>query len=125
MKNIFAAGLIAFAIGSPAFAQDQPAQLTLNDLPRILYKLRDCQETKTLVIFPNGSTCRLTNSDLWASVDSTGGMTLFRQKSYGDTTYAKGRTVADLLRDLARQLNEERAQDKAILDAVASFLPTQ
>ena len=104
------------------------AEPTLNDLPSILMKLRGCTTT-TLHSLLGGrnvvTTCRIAKRDLWASVDLSGHLTLFRQRSWGDNTYADGDTVTELLRDFASKINEERETQKIMLDAMAPYLPSQ
>lgn len=104
---------------SPAFADD----LTLNDLPAVLQKLRGCAESRG--VFTNSTICRVPSDHLWVSVASDGSLTLFQQRSYGDTTYARGASVPALLRDFASKLNAEQAGNKAMLQAIGQYLPTQ
>ena len=113
--------LTALLLATPAVAADEP---TLNDLPAILYKLRGCTESHSLL---GGTTitCRIRSEDLWASVQSDGHLTLFRNRSYGDTTYARGDSVGALLRDFAQRINDDSTANKAMLDALAPYLPTQ
>ena len=100
------------------------ADLSLNDLPGILQKLRGCTETKS---FLSGTTnhCLVEEKDLWASVRSDGSLTLFKTRSYGDTTYANGKNVNELLRDFAAKINENREGEKQMLDALAPYLESQ
>lgn len=99
--------------------------LTLNDLPGVLYKLRDCHdEPGFLGLFKNGTTCRLTVGELWVSVHSDGELTLFKT-DHAHTKYGSGHTVSEMLRDFARALNEEQVDNKAILERLAPYLPGQ
>lgn len=100
------------------------SELTLNDLPEVLLKLRGCTETRSFLSGPT-RVCRVAKEDLWASVGSDGDLTLFKRRSYGDTTYAHGRTVNDLLRDFAAKINSDRDQGKEMLDALGPYLETQ
>lgn len=110
----------ALVLSGAAYADE----LTLNDLPGILYKLRGCNESKG--IFSGSSiVCRVPAEDLWAAVSSDGSLTLFRKRSYGDTMYARGRTVTELLRDFAGRINDDQTTNKAMLETLAPFLPTQ
>jgi hypothetical protein len=108
----------AALLSNPALAADP----TINDLPGILLKLRGCSESKSLF---SGSACKTAKEDLWASVDSDGSLTLFRKRSYGNTTYASGRNVTELLRDFATKINDERDAGKEMLDVLAPYLSTQ
>lgn len=101
----------------------QAADLTLNDVPTILQKLRGCTESKG--VFGNSMSCRVEKSDLSVNVESDGRLLLMQRRSYGDTLFARGATVTDLLQNYAQKLNESRANEKATLDALAQFLPTQ
>ena len=117
-RTIILASLLLFA--GPSYAAD----LSLNDLPGVLQKLRGCAETKS---FLNGTTtrCAVEEKDLWASIKSDGSLTLFKSRSYGDTTYANGRNVNELLRDFAAKINENRDGEKQMLDALAPYLESQ
>lgn len=121
MKLIMIAALMLVASGARA-----QTELTLNDLPGILYKLRGCtEEASGFIVRSTTTSCRVPSSDLWASVDSAGSLTLFRKRSYGDTTYANGKNVPELLRDFARRINDDNATNKIMLEALAPFLPSQ
>lgn len=117
MLKITAAALMLFVV--PAIA----AEPTLNDLPMILKQLRGCTETHG--VFSSSIECRVDEKDLWIAIDSSGRLSLFRQRSYGDVTYAYGRTVAELLRNFAARLNEDQQANAATLRALAPYLPTQ
>lgn len=108
--------LIACLIAAPAFA----SEITLNDLPGILQKLRGCS-TNTV----GYESCKIDKANLWVSVAGDGSLTLFRQKSYGDTTYARGKNVPDLLHDFAVTLNREQTTNKEMLESISTYLPTQ
>jgi hypothetical protein len=92
---------------------------SLNDLPQILQKLRDCKDGTF------GQTCAVDSTDLWVSVHSDGALTIFRHKDSGDNTFAEGRSVQELLQNFATQLTHERAINKTMLDALAPYLPSQ
>lgn len=119
MKKLIMIIVLALT-ASTALADD----LTLNELPSILLKLRGCTESRS---FLSGSTtvCKIPKSDLWAAVGGDGELTLFRQRSYGNTTYAHGNSVGELLRDFAAKINEDRTLGQSMLDALAPFLPSQ
>lgn len=100
------------------------ADLTLNDLPAILQKLRGCTETKSFLSGTSQS-CKIPSGDLWVSVNGDGKLTLFKQRSYGNTTYANGNSVNELLQDFAAKLNNNRNVEKEMLDNLGPFLATQ
>lgn len=111
--------LLAFS--APAKAAD----LALNDLPGILLKLRGCTEVRSF-LSSSQQICRVAEKDLWVSVSSSGSLTIFKTRNYGgDTTYATGTTIKDLLRDFATKINAERDGQKEMLDALAPYLEGQ
>lgn len=109
--------LITILLAPTISRADEP---TLSDLPSILQKMRGCSETR--IFLGTETRCFIKKEDLWASVDSEGRLTLFRRRSYGDTTYATGSTVTALLHDFASKINEERETSKIVLDAIARHI---
>lgn len=83
MKKIALIGMLLFT--GAASARD----LTLNDIPAILQKMRGCTETKG-VIYGSSMACRLSKSDLSINVESDGELLLMQRRSYGDTLFAHG-----------------------------------
>lgn len=119
MNKLFLAALLLAAV--PAQAQE----LTLNDMPKILYELRGCKEIKGNWVSSNSIICNIPDKNLWASINSKGELTLFNRKDYGDTTYAYGRNVKELLQDFAVKINSEQNKNKQFLESLAPYLATQ
>lgn len=94
-------------------------ELTLNSIPEILFNLRGC---KTSIL---STSCKIPESDIWIAVRGDGTLTLFKQQKYGDTIYANGKTVKELIADFARVLNESRARESEMLEALGPYLQTQ
>lgn len=112
--------IAAVLVSTPSFGAD----LTLNDLPNILQKLRGCTETRSFLSGLSQS-CKIPAGDLWIAVNGDGKLTLFKKRPYGDTTYANGNSVNELLQDFAAKLNDSRNLEKEMLDNLGPFLATQ
>jgi hypothetical protein len=120
MKKVTATLLVTVLLVRTAHA----AELTLNDLPGILLKLRQCTNEHSM--FSSDTTeCKIASEDLWAAVDSDSRLTLFAHQPYrGDTIYATGNNVPALLRDFAAKINAERVINDGMLKALAPYLPS-
>ncbi len=89
------------------------AELTLNDLPAVLSKLRDCGmvscgEAKALAIVKDDGTISI-NYDNRRGID----------------VYGRGATISLALADLASKLNAMGADSKATVQRLGPMLPTQ
>lgn len=105
--------------------QTNAQELTLNNLPKILYDIRGCKEHKNL-IGTNSIICQIPDKNLWATINSKGELTLFQRKDYGgDTTYAYGKNIKELLQDYATKINNNQALNKTILENLVPYLATQ
>lgn len=103
------AGLLLCGLALPASA----AELTLNDLPAVLNKLRDCGvircEAKALAILKDDGTLAINYENKARSID----------------LYGRGGSVSEALADLAGKLNAMGADSKATVGRIAPLLPTQ
>lgn len=119
MAKIKSLILIGLLMTAPA----QAAELTLNDLPDVLDTLRQCRPRKDL-LSSISSGCKLSSGDVWASVKSSGEVTIYYERGT-IKAYGYGPNVNAAIRHLAEKLNSSRGDSKDALDSIAPLLPTQ
>jgi len=115
--------MLALALATAALPAARAEELTLNDLPRVLEQINTiCRESDGY--FGKSQVCERRN--VWVAVEPGGKLTLFSRRSAGgESVYASGGTVSELLRDYAAKLGRQRADDAVVLERLAPFLPTQ
>lgn len=97
-------------------------KLSLNDIPMLLDKLRDCQVTQS-ILGTRSLSCQLGKP--WVSVDPGGRVTIFYKKEGGAEANGSGITLEAALQDLVRKLNVIGGDAKRAVESISDLLPTQ